>query len=47
MPEGGLSVYGDDADDLMLAVTLNTANWDAEDEAENVGPVLALPATPD
>ncbi len=40
LPEDGLVAYGDDGDDLMLALARKIVNGDAEDEAETVEQVF-------
>ncbi len=41
LPEDGLSAYGDDGDDLIMALARKIVNGDEEDEAETVEQVFA------
>ena len=41
LPEDGLAAYGDDGDDLMMALARKIVNGEAEDEAETVEAVFA------
>ena len=41
LPEDGLAAYGDEGDDLMLALARKIVNGDTEDEAETVESVFA------
>ncbi len=41
LPEDGLAAYGDDGDDLRLALARKIVNGDAEDDAETVEQVFA------
>ncbi len=40
LPEDGLAAYGDDGDDLMMALARKIVNGDQEDEAETIEDVL-------
>ena len=41
LPEDGLAAYGDDGDDLMMALARKIVSGDEEDEAETIEDVLA------
>ena len=41
LPEDGLAAYGDDGDDLMMALARKIVSGDGEDEAETVEAVFA------
>ena len=46
LPEDGLAAYGDDGDDLMMALARRIVSGDEEDEAETVEEVFAQARTP-
>ena len=46
LPEDGLAAYGDDGDDLMMALARQVVSGDAQEDSETLEAVFARPGTP-